>query len=181
MVSNFTREIKTSTTQDIWLKSAILGDQKTDVIPKALTRITWNSIGESFLDKMAQDSLNLPKVGVYYKYHTLSTLYFYTIGRKTVPHVFRLGKKYTVMRAKYFPLSTKEKNGVFRATCPVSVADLPTATQIRQGSLLLMPPRPLLLNAELEGDFIEGTDDCGFIHRLPKPNTELYPGVFSQE
>lgn len=142
--------------------------------------ITWNSIGESLLDKMEQDNLNLPKVGAYYRHPPLSFFYFYSIGLP-VPSVVRIGKKYIPARLAITPLNVNTKTGVFQPTCPVTVADLPENTKIRSGSLLTIPPTPVVLAAELEGPYFECTDEHGLIHRFPIPKKESYRTVWNME
>ncbi len=142
--------------------------------------ITWNSIGESLLDKMEQDNLNLPKVGAYYRHPPLSFFYFYSIGLP-VPSVVRIGKKYIPARLAITPLNVITKIGVFQPTCPVTVADLPENTKIRSGSLLTIPPTPVVLAAELEGPYFECTDEHGLIHRFPIPKKESYRTVWNME
>lgn len=130
--------------------------------------ITWNSIGESLLDKMKQDNLNIPKVGAYYKHPPMSSFYFYTIG-EPIPRILRIGKKYTPARLNVIPLKTEVKSDLFQPTCPVNVADLPERTQIRSGSILMIPPTPVLMACELEGEYLECRDPNGIIHCLPRP------------
>lgn len=135
---------------------------------KALEKITWNSIGESLLDKMQLDNLNIPKVGAYYKHSPLSSFYFYAVG-EPLPRVIRIGKKYIAARLKVTPIMFKEKSGVFHPTCPVNVTDLPKKTQIRSGSIMMIPPTPVLLASELEGEYLECMDAKGVIHSFPRP------------
>ncbi|NWF94511.1 MAG: type I-D CRISPR-associated protein Cas5/Csc1 [Candidatus Thorarchaeota archaeon] len=139
--------------------------------------ITWNSIGESLLDKMEQDSLNIPKVGAYYRYPPLTTYYFYSVGGD-LPRLVRIGKKYIPARISTTELEVEERTGVFQPTCPVTVADLPDDTMIRSGSLLTVPPSPVLIGAELEGRYLECKDPEGLIHRLPAPKTDIYRSVW---
>jgi CRISPR type I-D-associated protein Csc1 len=145
-----------------------------------MSRITWNSTGESLLWAMEAEKINIPKVGSYYKINPLAIFYFYTIGGP-VPSVIRIGKKFVPARIKVEPLDVKEKKGRFRSTCPVNVADLPADTQILGGSLLTVPPSPLLLDAELEGAYIEGTDPKGQSHRIPVPLKERFAKSWSGE
>jgi hypothetical protein len=142
-----------------------------------LARITWNSIGESLLDVMKRDGLNIPKVGAYFKYPPLTTFYCYTLG-KHPPNVCRLGKKLAPIRVSAFPLTSNEKSGKFRPTCPVNVIDLPETTNILEGSLLTVPPAPLLTNSQLEGEYLEATDEFGIHHIIPKPAPERFPTAF---
>lgn len=146
----------------------------------ATTRITWNSTGESLLWAMETDQVNLPKLGAYYKHRPLMSFYFYTVGGP-VPRVFRLGKKHAVVRVAVHPLDVTLKEGVFSPTCPVTIADLPESTRILQGSLLTVPPSPILTDAELEGPYLEGLDERGFIHRIPQPDSSLYTSSWSEE
>lgn len=134
----------------------------------ALEKITWNSIGESLLDKMQQDNLNIPKVGSYYKHPPMTSFYFYTIG-EPIPRIIRIGKKYTPARLNVIPLKSKEKSGIFQPTCPVNVADLPKKTKIRSGSVLMIPPTPILIASKLKGEYIECEDPYGIVHRFPRP------------
>lgn len=138
-----------------------------------MSRITWNSTGESLLWAMEAEKINIPKVGSYYKINPLATFYFYTIGGP-VPSVIRIGKKLIPARIRVEPLKVKEKNGRFSSTCPVNVVDLPADTHILGGSLLTVPPSPLLLDAELEGAYIEGIDSNGKSHRIPVPLKERF-------
>ncbi len=138
-----------------------------------ISRITWNSTGESILWAMEKEPINIPKVGSYYKFNPLATFYFYTIGGP-IPSVIRIGKKLIPARLQVQLLKAHEKNGQFSSTCPVNVADLPVDTQILGGSLLTVPPSPLLLDAELEGAYIEGLDSKGKSHRIPVPLKERF-------
>ncbi|MBD3408046.1 MAG: type I-D CRISPR-associated protein Cas5/Csc1 [Candidatus Lokiarchaeota archaeon] len=138
-----------------------------------LTSITWNSIGSSLLDVMTRDRANLPKVGKYYKFPPLRSFYFYCVG-ESIPSLFRLGKKYTPIRANSMQLEATLKDGKFSPTCPVNVQDLPDSTQILRGSLLTVLPAPLLLESELQGSYLEAYDQFGYPHRIPQPNTEQF-------
>ena len=135
--------------------------------------ITWNSIGEGLLDKMQQDNLNIPKIGAYYKHPPMTSFYFYAIG-DPIPSVIRIGKKYTPARLSVIPVKSEEKSGVFQPTCPVNMADLPKETQIRRGSILTIPPTPILVASELEGKYIECKDSHGIVHCFPRPKRGLY-------
>ncbi|MHA1137769.1 MAG: type I-D CRISPR-associated protein Cas5/Csc1 [Candidatus Thorarchaeota archaeon] len=145
-----------------------------------ISRITWNSTGESLLWAMEAEKINIPKVGSYYKFNPLATFYFYTMGGP-IPRVIRIGKKLIPARLELEPMKVKEKSGKFKSTCPVNVADLPAETQILGGSLLTVPPSPLLLNAELEGEYIEGVDSKGQSHRIPVPMKERFARSWSAE
>ena len=145
-----------------------------------MSRITWNSTGESLLWAMEAEKINIPKVGSYYKFNPLATFYFYTNGGP-VPNVIRIGKKLIPARIQVEPLKVKEKNGRFSSSCPVNVADLPADTLILGGSLLTVPPSPLLLDAELEGAYIEGIDSKNQIHRIPVPLKERFAKSWSGE
>jgi len=134
----------------------------------SLEKITWNSIGESLLDKMQQDNVNIPKVGAYYKHPPMASFYFYAIG-EPIPRVIRIGKKYIPARLNVNPLNFTMKTGVFKPTCPVNVADLPKKTHMRSGSILTIPPAPVLMDSELEGDYLECMDPYGVVHRFPRP------------
>ncbi len=136
-------------------------------------RMTWNSIGESLLDKMEKDGRNIPKKGAYYRYPPLTTYYFYAVGGE-LPRLVRIGKKYIPARIYTTRLEVEERKGVFQPTCPVTVADLPNDTEIRSGSLLTVPPAPILIGAELEGRYLECKDPDGLIHRLPAPKIDIY-------
>jgi CRISPR type I-D-associated protein Csc1 len=135
--------------------------------------ITWNSTGESLLDKMEQDNINMPKVGAYYRHPPLTSFYFYCVGTP-IPNVIRIGKKYICARISAIPLDATLKTGVFQPTCPVTVSDLPSSTKIISGSLLTIPPAPVLVASELEGSYLESTDKQGIVHRFPVPKKELY-------
>jgi CRISPR type I-D-associated protein Csc1 len=137
------------------------------------TEITWNSTGASLLWTMPKEKVNIPKTGSYHKLIPLVTFYFYAIGN-SIPRVFRIGKKYTAARLDLHPLEVKEENGKFRPTCPVNVVDLPKETQILEGSLVTIPPSPLLLEAELDGRYLEGVDERGMVHRIPIPDQERF-------
>ncbi|MCF2138271.1 MAG: type I-D CRISPR-associated protein Cas5/Csc1 [Candidatus Thorarchaeota archaeon] len=138
------------------------------------TLITWNSIGESLLDKMSKDRYNLPKTGGYYKHPPLANFYFYTVGPPP-PSVIRIGKKYTTARIKHFALEYTIKEGRFSPTCPVTVSDLPDETEILQGSILTIPPVPVITDSVLEGAYLEATDPKGLVHRIPIPRTDRFP------
>ncbi|MHA1812514.1 MAG: type I-D CRISPR-associated protein Cas5/Csc1 [Candidatus Thorarchaeota archaeon] len=140
---------------------------------RRLVKITWNSTGESLLDKMAKDRANLPKKGAYYKHPPLTTFYFYAVGGP-LPKVFRLGKKYTPVRAQYYPIAMKRREGEFEPTCPVNVIDLPPDTEILRGSILTVPPAPVLTTCRLRGVYYEGGDESGLVHRIPEPNIERF-------
>jgi len=146
----------------------------------SISRITWNSIGETLLDIMTRDRLNLPKVGAYFKHAPLRSFYFYTIG-KDIPQVIRLGKKHTSVRCSVFPLKPKLAFGTFRPTCPVNTIDLPEQTRILQGSILTIPPSPVIVDAELDGAHLSAVDSHGYIHRVPIPDRAKYLRVFGSE
>ncbi len=158
-----------------WLENETrIGDQQVgDWDEDALIPITWNSIGESLLDVMKRDGLNIPKTGTYYRYPPLASFYFYTVGGR-VPKVFRLGKKYASVRASTYEVQMERKDGIFESTCPVNVADLPERTEIIEGGLMTVPPAPLLVNAKLKGPYLQGSDMNGFVHRIPQPDPEKY-------
>ncbi len=143
-----------------------------------MTRITWNSVGASLLEKMEQDNINMPKKGAYYQHPPLASFYFYVVGER-LPSVFRVGKKYSPVRASFHPLEMEEKSGRFSPTCPVTVDDLPAETRILRGSLLTVPPTPVLTLSELDGAYIEGKDSNGLVHRFPVPDREKYEGAWS--
>ncbi|NHI84353.1 MAG: hypothetical protein EAX81_08645 [Candidatus Thorarchaeota archaeon] len=71
-------------------------------------------------------------------------------------------------------MEVEEKRGRFNPTCPVNVVDLPTDTEILEGSLVTSPPAPILLNSELKGEYHEGKDSSGAVHRIPVPNKERF-------
>ncbi len=171
-VDDFPHEVSTGQS---WIKSSVLlgAMRKGHWNRGNMTRLTWNSIGESLLERMEQDNINLPKKGAYYQHPPLSSLYFYAVG-ESLPTVFRLGKKYSPVRASFYPLDVREKEGRFTPTCPVTVSDLPESTRILRGSLLTVPPTPTLILSELEGKYIEGKDPEGVVHRFPIPDTEKY-------
>jgi CRISPR type I-D-associated protein Csc1 len=136
-------------------------------------KITWNSTGSSLLWTMPQEKINIPKTGYYEKFTPLITYYFYSLGTP-IPGVFRIGKKNSPARLQTISLSIDEKHGTFRPTCPVNVVDLPDETEILEGSLITVPPAPLLLNSELKGEYVEGIDSYGTAHRIPTPNKERF-------
>ncbi len=138
-----------------------------------LTKITWNCVGEKLSFTMRQDNLNMPKKGIYYKFSPLTSFYFYVIG-EPLPTVFRLGKKYAAVRARFYKLQAKRKTGEFSPTCPVTVVDLPAETSILRGSLITMPPSPILINARLKGRYFECSDEYGTKHIIPRPDVEKY-------
>jgi CRISPR type I-D-associated protein Csc1 len=144
------------------------------------SKITWNSTGSSLLWMMPSEKINIPKTGYYDKLVPLLTFYFYTVGNP-IPSVFRIGKKYSSARLEVTPLTTKEKQGRFTPTCPVNIIDLPENTEIIQGSLVTAPPTPLLLNAELEGKYIEGRDGNGTTHQFPIPKGDRFAGMIWNE
>ncbi|MEM4735754.1 MAG: hypothetical protein QXS20_08590 [Candidatus Thorarchaeota archaeon] len=143
-------------------------------------RITWNSIGETLLDKMTQDNINLPKLGAYYRYPPLTMLYFYAIGGP-IPSIIRVGKKFIPARLSAYPLEATRREGVFHPTCPVNVVDLPENTSIRSGSLLTIPPAPVLVAAELDGPYLECRDTQGLAHKIPLPKADVYRAVWDTE
>jgi len=163
-----------------WLRKQvqICGAMKKAWSQDSPVMVTWNSIGESLLDKMEQDNLNIPKVGAYYRHPPLSFFYFYSIGSPT-SNIVRVGKKYIPARLAATPLKVITKTGIFQPTCPVTVADLPESTKICSGSLLTIPPTPVLLAAELDGPYFECTDEHGLTHKLPIPNQALYQTVWN--
>ena len=167
----------TSSTNNRWLEHQIQlgGPLNQSWQPASLEKITWNSVGESLLDKMQPDRLNIPKVGAYYKFPPLSSFYFYTVGG-SVPSVFRIGKKYSTARLNVIALESEEKKGMFQPTCPVNVSDLPKETKIRKGSILTIPPTPLLIASELEGSYLECRDPTGIIHLIPRPKKGRFIG-----
>jgi CRISPR type I-D-associated protein Csc1 len=110
----------------------------------------------------------------------MSSFYFYTIG-KPIPRVIRIGKKYIPARLNVTPLSSEEKSGVFQPTCPVNVTDLPKKTQIRSGSILTIPPTPVLLASELEGVYLECLDAKGVVHRFPRPKKGRFREAWNED
>ncbi|MHA1769312.1 MAG: type I-D CRISPR-associated protein Cas5/Csc1 [Candidatus Thorarchaeota archaeon] len=138
-----------------------------------VTRITWNSVGESLLWAMEAEKINIPKVGSYFKINPLATFYFYTVGGP-IPSVIRIGKKYIPARIRLEALEITEKEGRFKPTCAVNVEDLPEETQILGGSLLTVPPSPLLLDADLDGAYVEGKAPDGSVHRIPVPRQDRF-------
>ncbi len=162
-------------------RTARVGDQDLPVTEGTqLTMQTWNSIGELLLDIMTQEPVNIPKVGAYHKYPPLTTFYFYVVG-DYVPSVVRIGKKGGQARVVTYPLdNVRLERGVFRPSCPVTIIDLPGDTVIRHGSLLTVPPTPLLLNAELDGEYLEGTDTKGQKHRIPVPSKERFAAAWAE-
>ncbi len=144
-----------------------------------LDRATWNSVGESLLWAMETAKINIPKLGVYYRLSPLVTFYFYTIGQSP-PSIFRIGKKHSVARLHTVPLKGTRKSGRFRPTCPVNVIDLPDETEIIRGALITVPPAPLLFDAELDGEYIEGQDSTGTIHQIPVPNVERFASSWAE-
>lgn len=144
------------------------------------TEITWNSTGSSLLWTMPKEKINIPKTGSYHKFVPLTTFYFYTMGEQP-SGVLRIGKKYTSARLERTPLDAKMTKGTFAPTCPVNVVDLPRETEILSGSLVKLPPVPLLLDAELKGDYVQGTDPGGQIHCFPVPSSERFEHSWSLE
>ncbi len=145
-----------------------------------LTELTWNSTGSSLLWTMPKEKINIPKTGSYHKFIPLTTFYFYTVGGK-LPGILRVGKKYTSARLEMIPLEVEMKEGRFVATCPVNLIDLPEETEILSGSLVKVPPAPLLLDAELKGRYVQGTDLAGGTHRFPVPDQERFKSSWNQE
>jgi CRISPR type I-D-associated protein Csc1 len=152
---------------------------KFDSEPRS-TEITWNSTGTSLLWMMPTEKINIPKTGSYHKIVPLATFYFYTIGTP-IPSIFRIGKKHTPARLDILPLTVKEEQGRFRPTCPVNVVDLPADTEILEGSLVTIPPAPLLLEAELDGRYVKGLDESGIVHQIPVPDQERFANSWSLE
>jgi CRISPR type I-D-associated protein Csc1 len=148
--------------------------------PSDVSQITWNSTGESMLWAMEREKINLPKVGSYYKINLLGTFFFYTLG-EPIPNVVRIGKKFIPARLQLHPLDFIEKSGRFHSACPVNVADLPDDTLILGGSLLTVPPSPLLLNAELDGPYVEGIGKDGTVHHIPVPKRDRFRSSWPKE
>ena len=142
------------------------------------TEITWNSTGSSLLWTMPKEKINIPKTGSYHKLLPLVTFYLYTVGGQ-IPGVFRIGKKHTPARLHCEPIEMNLEVGRFKATCPVNVVDLPEDTEIIEGSLVTIPPSPLLVEATLKGEYLKGVDSKGLIHRIPVPNQERFRGSWS--
>ncbi|MFW9804063.1 MAG: type I-D CRISPR-associated protein Cas5/Csc1 [Candidatus Thorarchaeota archaeon] len=132
--------------------NASIGSKTRNWRQKEPMKLTWNSIGEELTFSMTRDRYNLPKTGAYYKHPPLSTYYFYLIG-EPVPSLIRIGKKCTPARLRLSRLSVDYKSGKFEPTCPVTVVDLPSDTRILKGSLLTVPPAPVIIGAELDGEF----------------------------
>lgn len=149
------------------------GTKKTRWHANPLVMITWNSTGASLLDKMQQNNLNVPKKGAYYKYPPLRSFYFYAVGTP-IPSVIRIGKKYIPARLASEQVEMDFKSGIFKPTGPVTVADLPSETEILSGSILTIPPAPVLASSELEGEYLEGRDHSGTDHRIPVPTKAQY-------
>jgi CRISPR type I-D-associated protein Csc1 len=145
-----------------------------------ILRITWNSTGESLLWSMEAEKINIPKVGSYYKIAPLATFSFYTAG-ESFSNVIRIGKKLIPARIELEELKMEEKCGKFNPTCPVNVSDLPSETKILGGSLLTVPPCPLLLSSQLEGVYMEGRDTRGRVHAFPVPLQERYKNSWQGE
>lgn len=141
--------------------------------------ITWNSTGEGLLDKMKRDNLNIPKVGSYYKHPPMTSFYFYTVG-EPIPSIIRIGKKFTPARLNIIALKSEEKSGLFQPTCPVNVADLPKKTLIRSGSILTIPPTPVLLASKLEGEYLECSDPKGIVHCFPRPKRDRFREAWTE-
>jgi CRISPR type I-D-associated protein Csc1 len=135
--------------------------------------ITWNSIGEELLDKMKQDNLNIPKVGSYFKHPPMTSFYFYTVGGP-IPKVIRIGKKFAPARLNTIALKSEEKSGVFQPTCPVNVVDIPKETRILGGSILMIPPAPVLVASRLEGEYLECKDPKSIVHYFPRPKKDRF-------
>ena len=164
-----------------WLsRQRMVGSRKLeDWREEGLVKITWNSIGSSLLDVMKRDNINVPKKGHYYKHQPLCGYYFYVIGDEP-PDVIRLGKKYTSVRLETCEMNGEIGDGRFQPTCPVNVNDLPENTHIHQGSLLTIPPSPILVNAELEGEHIIAKDDYGYKHICPIPEKSRFASSFPE-
>lgn len=138
-----------------------------------LAGFTWNSLGETLLDSMKQDRLNLPKTGLYYKLKPLSLFHFFAIGND-LPGVIRIGKKQIPARLNKREMEMTLRRGEFSSSCPVVIADLPDDTEILSGSFLTVPPTPLLISAKLRGRYIEIRDGTKATYQIPIPSVEKF-------
>jgi CRISPR type I-D-associated protein Csc1 len=145
-----------------------------------LEKMTWNSIGESLLDIMKQDNLNVPKTGVYYKLTPPTVFYFYTLGERP-SSVIRIGKKLSAARIVTHQLEAAIETGEFRPTCPITVVDLPGETEILEGSIMTVPPTPVLVNSRLRGEHVRATDERGHQHRFPVPRLDRFAAAWSNQ
>ncbi len=88
--------------------------------------------------------------------------------------MFRVGKKYTPVRVRYLPIRVTQKVGEFEPTCPIAAVDLPSETEILHGSIITVPPAPILVASRLKGPYLEGVDEQGYVHRIPVPDVERF-------
>jgi len=117
----------------------------------------YNSTGESFTFGMEKSSMNFPNLGTYQKFPPLTTFVSFVFGAPR-PSLIRLGKKLVPCRLHYFKLiHCKIKKGIFTPNHPVNAIDVKARYDLIKGEIILVKPNPIVINATLEGEYIEGS------------------------
>ncbi len=169
--------------------SALIGEKKIPWSWEDPVWISYNALDSTLLFTMEKDKIikrkyNVPKVGTYLKHPPLNTFEFFIIGSPK-KKVIRIGKKLSPARIRLFKCEDiKIKSGRFTPSHPVNYMDIKEKTNIIRGRFLTIPPVPLILDAVLEGEYIE----CRFVNErgyktkaiIALPDKNQYPGVFHE-
>ena len=149
--------------------------------------ISYNAIDSYLLFSMEKEKiLNrkfvVPKYGAYQRYPPLDTFEFFVIGKKPGRSLIRIGKKLAPARVRYFKcVEIKERRGLFSPSHIVNAYEIRNTHEIVSGTILTIPPTPVIIDARLRGSYYE----CRYLNEnnnekkaiIVKPDPQFYKGV----
>jgi hypothetical protein len=127
---------------------------------------------------MKQVNVNIPELGVYYKFPPLTCYEFFLLSKQPMKSIIRIGKKSCIARLQYEELTNiRHVRGTYAPNHLVNIADVPKGTTFKEGRVLYGFPTLLIAEGIFESDFIQAEDSKGKKILIQMPRIDIYQSL----